>query len=465
MDAKVSGGPGRTVTIIGAGMAGTLLAVLLAKRGFHIELFERSPDPREGKSPAGRSVNLALGERGRHALKLGGLLAEVDEFSIPMRGRMLHDLQGATRLQPYGKDESEVIYSVHRAQLNQCLLDAASSQENVSIWFGHELKEIDWRAKRLGFVDPKSADQRQYTLRWRPFDTVIGTDGAGSALRKAMQSETDLGVSEELLATGYKELTIPAGPDGSHQLDPNALHIWPRGGFMLIGLANADGSFTMTLFLDNEGRGDMPGFDQLEEWPAQGKFMEQHFPDAVPLMPRLEDEFRENPVGLLGTIRCRRWYLGGEALVIGDAAHAIVPFHGQGVNAAFEDCVELLDCIGDGDRDWEDVFAELQSRRRENAEAIADMALENYDIMRESVRHEGFLLRKALEHELERRHPNRFIARYSLVMFHRIPYAEAYRRGEVQAEILDELLEGANDLDDVDYGRAAEYISTRLVPL
>jgi len=455
----MSGRPGRAVTIIGAGMAGTLLAVLLAKRGYRIELFERSPDPRKGNAPAGRSVNLALGERGRHALGVGGLLGEVDAFSIPMRGRMLHDPQGETRFQPYGKDESEVIYSVHRARLNHCLLNAADALDEVEIHFDHRLDDIDWDQGQAIFAGPDGSERRH------GFETMIGADGAGSALRKAMQSAADLGVSEELLDTGYKELTMPAAPDGSHQLDTNALHIWPRGGFMLIGLANADGSFTMTLFLDNEGRGDMSGFDQLGDWRAQRAFMQENFPDAVPLMPHLESEFRENPVGLLGTIRCRQWHLGGKALIIGDAAHAIVPFHGQGVNAAFEDCVELLDCIGDGARAWQDVFADLQGRRRDNAEAIADMALENYDIMRESVRHEGFLLRKALEHELERRHPGHFVARYSLVMFHRIPYAEAYRRGEIQAGILDQLLANASSLDDVDYDKAAELITRKLNPL
>lgn len=456
----MSGGTGNRLTLVGAGMAGTLLAVLLAKRGFRIELFERNPDPRHGGAPAGRSVNLALGERGRHALRLAGLLEEVDEFAIPMRGRMLHDLDGATRLQPYGKDESEVIFSVHRARLNECLLNAAEAVEGVRIHFDHRLEDIDWDENRASFA--RAGEDGPVT---HDFEAIIGADGAGSAVRRAMSGAADLGVSEELLATGYKELTIPAAADGSHRLDPNALHIWPRGGFMLIGLANADGSFTMTLFLDNESHDSTPGFDQLRDWPAQRRFMYDNFADAVAMMPELKSEFRDNPVGLLGTIRCRQWHLGGQALLIGDAAHAVVPFHGQGVNAAFEDCVELIDCIGDGEPGWEEIFCDLQNRRLDNANAIADMALENYEIMRESVRHEGFLLRKALEHELERRHPNYFIARYSLVMFHRIPYAEAYRRGEIQAEILDELLANATSLEDVDYARAADIIERTLNPL
>lgn len=456
--------PQGPVTIIGAGMAGVALAILLAKRGYTVELFERNPDPRLGGAPAGRSVNLALGERGLHCLKLCGLLETVHEFAIPMRGRMLHDPAGNTRLQPYGKDDSEVIYSVHRARLNECLLNAASALDRVSLNFDRELQEIRWDEKEARFVNRKSAGDQQWSVIRHRFETLIGADGGGSVVRKHLEKALGIRFSEELLDTGYKELTIPAVADGSHQLDPNALHIWPRGGFMLIGLANADGSFTMTLFLDNKGTAEQPGFDQLEDWPAQKAFMEKEFPDAVPLLADLEEEFRDNPIGLLGTVRCRLWHLGGKASLIGDAAHAIVPFHGQGVNAAFEDCVEFIDCLEAGS-EWDAVFEELQLRRRDNANAIADMALENYDIMRESVRHDGFLLRKELEHELERRFPGHFVARYSLVMFHRIPYAEAYRRGEIQAQILDELLADAEALEDVDFALAGEIINTRLKPL
>lgn len=450
-----------TITIIGAGMAGTLQAVLLAQRGFRVSLFERNPDPRKGDAPAGRSVNLALGERGRFALDTAGLLEKVDTFSIPMRGRMLHSPEGEQRLQPYGKDDTEVIYSVHRARLNECLLDAADGLEELSIRFNHQLDRIDWDTNQAWFKCSEDSGEIAHG-----FKVLIGTDGAGSALRRSMQTQADLGVSEELLETGYKELSIPPGENGEPLLDPNALHVWPRGGFMLIGLANMDNSFTMTLFLDNHASDNNRGFDELENWPAQLDFMNEYFADAVPLIPDLEREFKQNPIGLLGTIRCKKWHMDSKALIIGDAAHAIVPFHGQGVNAAFEDCVALMECLQEiepgGEINWKEVFSELQDRRIANANAIADMALENYEIMRESVRHEGFLLRKELEHELERRHPGHFIARYSLVMFHRIPYAEAYRRGEIQAGILDELLKGASSLDDVDFETAARLINDKL---
>jgi kynurenine 3-monooxygenase len=274
-----------------------------------------------------------------------------------------------------------------------------------------------------------------------------------------MQQSGDLGVSEDLLEHGYKELHIAPAADGSFVMDANALHIWPRGGFMMIALPNADSSFTVTLFLSN--RGD-PGFEAMPDWKSQKAFMHQYFPDAIPLLDDLERDFRENPVGLLGTIRCRKWHLDGKAVLLGDAAHAVVPFHGQGMNAAFEDCVEFMDCLEQGADNWEALFERFQQRRVNHANAIADMALENYQVMREAVRDPRFLLRKELEHELERRHPARFIARYSLVMFHRMPYADVYQRGKVQASILDQLLEHAGKLGDVDFDLAARLVDGQL---
>ena len=439
----------RTVTIAGAGLAGSLLAVLLAQRGFRVDLYERNPDQREEEAPAGRSINLALAERGRHALAMAGLLEVVDEYTIPMRGRMLHDIRGDLTLQPYGAGEDEVIWSTHRALLNETLLDAADATGRVRTFFNHAVDAIDWDQGLLRFMNGETT----------PFEVLIGADGGGSAVRHAMLEAADLGVTEDILDHGYRELDFPPGPDDGFQMDPNALHIWPRGGFMMIALPNADGSFTGTLFMPNHGA---PSFESLSGWPQQEHFFRSQFPDAFPLLEWLREDFEENPVGLLGTIRCRRWHIGGQALLIGDAAHAVVPFHGQGMNAAFEDCVELALLAEDGEQDWEAVFAELQRRRRANANAIADMALENYGIMREAVRDPRFLLRKALEHELERRHPERFIARYSLVMFHRVPYAECQHRGDIQAGLLDRLLDGVETLDQVDYDLAGRLIHERL---
>ncbi|NND44452.1 MAG: FAD-dependent monooxygenase [Xanthomonadales bacterium] len=446
----------RRITIAGAGLAGSLLAVLLSRRGYAVDVFERNPDPREAGDAAGRSINLALAERGRHALAQAGLLDAVDQYTIPMRGRMLHDIDGALTLQPYGKDESEVIWSVHRARLNRTLLDAADEDPNVTLYFEHRIDDIDWDQRRLQCSGEGESPHAH------DFDVLVAADGGGSAVRRSLGQVTDLGVREELLDHGYKELEIPAGPDGDFLLDPHALHIWPRGGFMMIGLPNADRSFTGTLFLANDGE---PGFSRLQDWPAQRAFMEQHFPDVLPLMPAVREDFNNNPVGLLGTIRCQKWHYRDRAVLLGDAAHAIVPFHGQGMNAAFEDCVAFVACLDAGDRDWAELFSDFQARRIDNANAIADMALENYGIMREAVRDPRFLLRKSLEHELERQHPERFVARYSLVMFHRISYAEAFRRGEVQSDILDTLLEEANTLDEVNFARAESLVSERLAPL
>jgi len=441
-----------TITIAGAGLAGSLLAVLLAQRGHRVTVYERNPDQRVDEVPAGRSINLALAERGRHALNLAGLLEEVDTFTIPMRGRMLHDPEGHQQLQPYGASEHEVIWSTHRELLNSTLLDAAEATGRVKILFNHAVDGIDWDGSQVHFMNGEAV----------PFEVLIGADGGGSAVRHAMTRIADLGATEELLDHGYRELDFPPAEDGGFVLDPHALHIWPRGGFMLIALPNSDGSFTGTLFMPNSGP---QSFDRLREWPQQESFCRANFPDALPLLTWLREDFEENPVGLLGTVRCRQWHVGGQALLLGDAAHAVVPFHGQGMNAAFEDCVELARLAEDRDLEWQRLFEVFQERRRENANAIADMALENYAIMRDAVRDPRYLLRKALEHALERRHPNHFVGRYSLVMFRRIPYAEAYRRGEIQAGILDRLLQGVDALDEVDYELAAELISELLHPV
>lgn len=442
----------RRITLVGAGLAGALLATLLAQRGFAVEVYERNPDPREGGLRGGRSINLALAARGRHALRRAGLLEAVDRFTLPMGGRMMHSEWGELTLQPYGATEDEVIWSTHRGRLNELLIETAATSGRVTLHFDHELDRVDWARKRLHFVNGASHD----------FDVLIGSDGAGSALRRAMGEVRELGVTEDLLDHGYLELTIPPTRQGTFALDPQALHIWPRGGFMMIALPNDDHSFTGTLFLPRTGDAS---FERLADWLHQEDFFRLHFPDAMPLLPRLQADFAEHPVGLLGTVRCRHWHVGGDALLLGDAAHAIVPFHGQGMNAAFEDCTALLRLLEDDEQTWDTCFERFERERVPQANAIADMALENYAIMRAAVRDPGFLLRKRLEHELERRHGDRFVPRYSLVMFHRGPYADAYRRGEIQAEILDRLLAGAGSLEEVDFEEAARLIAGRLEPL
>jgi kynurenine 3-monooxygenase len=446
----------RKITIIGGGMSGALLAILLAQRGMASELFERAPDPRRGAPLALGPAVLSLGERGRHALRAAGMEDAVGKLVTAMHGRMIHDRRGATTLQPYGIHEYEALYSISRERLVHCLLDAAEATGKVCIRFGQKLEAVDWDAGTLSLDD--AGEMR--------FEVLFGADGAGSRVRRSMRQSGDLETREELLDAGYKRLAIPAGPDGQPPLDPHALHVWPRGGYMMVAMPDVDGSFAAMLFLPRRGDHRMPwGFAELDSWTRQKAFMNFNFPDISPMIPRLEQEFRDNPVGQMGTIRCSHWHVGGKALLIGDAAHTIVPFHGQGVNAAFEDCTALMEIIDNGVDDWETAFSQLQHARQPNAEAIADMALDAFRTMRDSVRHREFMLRKALERELEQRHAGVFIPRYSLVMFHRVPYTEALRRGRIQTEILDELLAGKQQLTEVDLGRAAELIQDRLANL
>lgn len=446
----------RMVTIAGAGMSGTLLAILLARRGLEVEVFERGQDPRAFAPGERPSINLSLGERGRHALRHAGLEEAVGALVTRMRGRIIHDRAGQTTSQPYGVHAYEALYAVSRDRLVRCLLDAAQSTGRVRLQFGAPLEDVDWAARRLAFADGES----------RSFEVLIGADGPMSRVRRAMQQASDLQVDSTVSDTGWKRLTMPVLPDGRPPLDPNALHVWPRGGYMMIAMPDSDGSFCALMFLPNHGDHRMPwGFAELDSPMRREAFMAFNFPDAAPLAPGLEEELGGQAPGRLGTIRCSRWHLGGDALLVGDAAHTILPFHGQGVNAAFEDCTALVDLLDGGMQEWEQVFAALQRSRLDDANAIADMAQDAQRTMRDSVRHRDFMLRKALELELERRHPGRFVPRYSLVMFHRVPYAEALRRGRLQAEILDAVLEGRHSLPEVDLEAAGQLVEERLAPL
>lgn len=449
------------VTIIGAGMAGTLLSILLARRGFSVDLFEQNPDPDSGERHVALTSNLALGERARHALRVTGLLEQVDALSTPMRGRMIHDRSGKLTLQPYGYREYETLYSIRRESLQQCLLYEAAASGRIRIHFDRRLQEINWQAGQAHFTD--SSRKGSGDVFRHNFQVLIGADGPGSRVRRCMREVCELGASEDLLDAGYKFLSVPPDDRGEPVMDPNAVHVWPRGGYMLLAFPGPDASFTATLFLPMDGDHRMIwGFNQLDSWTRQKAFMEANFNDAAAVIPALREEFRDNRVGMMGTVRCKQWHHGGHAVLIGDAAHSIVPFHGQGVNSALEDCTTLDEILDSGAEDWETVFRELQNRRLENTNAIANMALDAYHTMRESVRHRDFLLRKALERELELRHPDQFVARYSLVMFHRIPYTEAYERGRVQAEILDELLSGKQELKEVDLASASKMVQERL---
>jgi kynurenine 3-monooxygenase len=434
------------ITLVGAGLAGSLLAIFLARRGYRVTLLERRLDPRQPSTAAaaGRSINLALANRGIAALEQVGVMESLRPALIPMAGRMLHDEEGRLRLIPYGNKPHEVIYSVSRAGLNTLLLDAAESTGRVAVRFGETVHGVDFANREV---------------QGTPYDVLIGTDGSASAVRAAILERTGGRLDEEPLGHGYKELSIPAAAGRRFRMERGALHVWPRGEFMLIALPNVDGSFTATLFLPNQGE---ESFQALTTAEAVYALFERRFADAIPLMPRLGEEFFENPTGHLETIHCKPWSFEDHALVLGDAAHAIVPFHGQGMNAAFEDCSAFDRCLGNPDRPWNEIFAEFEKLRRPNADAIADMALENYVEMRSTVREPKFQLKKDLSFRLEERHPGRFIPRYSMVMFHTIPYAEAKRRGAIQEDILEELTSRAASLDEIDLARADRLIAERL---
>jgi len=443
-----------TVNIVGAGLAGSLLALLLARRGLFVTLHERRPDPRQAQPERGRSINLALAARGMRALERAGVMERVRPLLIPMRGRMVHGLSAQTALQPYGQREHEVIWSVGRADLNRVLIEEASRHAAVSVRFNQLCLGADVRADGLRFRDQASGALHEVSLT-----PTIATDGAGSAVRGSLAAAGLVSVHEEWLDHDYKELSVPPAT-GRHALEPNALHIWPRGGFMLIALPNTDGSFTATLFLARTGAAS---FAALATDEAVAGFFQHQFPDALPLMPDLLGEFASHPQGQLGTVHATPWQVAGRVLLLGDAAHAIVPFHGQGMNAAFEDCVALDALVARG-ADWQAVFAQFEQARRPNAAAIAHMALENYAEMRDAVLDARFVRRKELAMGLERRFPDRFIPRYSMVMFHpEISYAEALRRGAVQAQLLDELDPGPGS--EPDPARAEQLVRERLPPI
>jgi kynurenine 3-monooxygenase len=444
-----------SVNVVGAGLAGALLALLLARRGLAVTLYERRPDPRQARPERGRSINLALAARGLRALERAGVLESVTPLLIPMRGRMVHERGGGASLQPYGQRQHEVIYSVGRADLNRVLIEAAARHAGVGVRFSHQCLGTDLRTGQLALRELASG--RDYQV---PLAPTIAADGAGSAVRASLAAHGLLAVREEWLDHDYKELTVPATAAGP--LERQALHIWPRGGFMLIALPNTDGSFTATLFLPRSGA---VSFAALDSASAVQEFFAREFADAVPLLPDLAGQFAAHPQGQLGTVHTAPWQLAGAVLLLGDAAHAIVPFHGQGMNAAFEDCAQL-DALLDAGGDWPEVFAGFEDARRANTAAIAQMALENYLEMRDAVLDSAFVRRKALAMALERRFPDRFIPRYSMVMFHpEIPYAEAQRRGAVQEQLLHELDAGGGGSAAADSPHAQRLIEARLAPL
>jgi kynurenine 3-monooxygenase len=418
------------IIILGAGLVGSLLAVYLLKRGYRITLYERRPDMRKVQIPAGRSINLALSDRGWRALEGVNLDNHIRQIGIPMKGRMIHPLQGENYFQPYGK-EGQAIYAVSRGILNCTLLDLAE-QAGATIVFNQRCTTVDLVHNTAKFQHSETHQTSEATA-----DLIFGADGAYSAARLQLQLTDRYNYSQSYLEHGYKELMFVAGADGRHQLEKNALHIWPRGGYMLIALPNLDGTFTVTLFFPFKGN---PSFEMLDSKRKVKSFFAEVFPDTLSLLPALEEDFLQNPTGSLVTVKSFPWSFENKLVLIGDAAHAIVPFYGQGMNCGFEDCTVLNQLLDKYSDDWGKVIPAYEQLRKPAADGIAELAVNNFIEMRDLVGHPDFILRKKIEAWFSEKHPDQWIPLYSMVTFSHIPYHEALQRGRQQDAIMNEVM-------------------------
>lgn len=418
-------------SIAGAGLVGSLWACYLGQRGYQVDVFERRPDPRRSKVDGGRSINLALSNRGWKALEGIGLREEVSRMAIPMRRRVMHSVGGELSYQPYGKD-GEAIYSVSRAGLNKLLMSKAEEMPNVNVHFEHRCEDANLETGEVTYQKGDSGERIKVES-----DLVFGTDGAFSALRGVMQKTDRFTYSQQYIDHGYKELTIPPGKDGGFRLEKEALHIWPRGNFMLIALPNPDGSFTCTLFLAYHGQ---YAFENLKTTADARQFFEEQFVDALALMPEFDQEWEQNPTSSLVIIRCYPWSRNGKFLLMGDASHAIVPFYGQGMNSGFEDCSVLNAMVDELREDWPLIMKSFEKTRKPDADAIADLAMRNFVEMRDLTGQPEFLLRKKIEARFNDLHPDKWLPLYSMVTFSHIPYSEALAEGKRQDRIMEEVM-------------------------
>jgi kynurenine 3-monooxygenase len=450
------------LVVVGAGPVGSLLALLLARRGHRVALYERQHDLRRGFRENGRSINIALSERGLHALRGLGLTASILQGAMPMRGRMVHPESGPRFPLLYGRSAADVTFSLRRTYLNLSLLAAAEATGRVSLHFQHTLQRYDFASELAVFRDEATGDEVHVEA-----PIIFGADGSASALRASIVEVTGGDVRHERLATAYKELTIPA-VDGAHVFERDSLHIWPRQSFLLIAMPNSDGSFTATLCVDLESRPGHPSFEDLSGEAALTAFFERHFPDVVPHVPDLAARLLQVPTGRLANTRVSPW-CHERALLIGDSAHALVPFLGQGLNAGFEDCTALdriLDSEAGGPHpNWREIFRTFSRRRKPDTDALAEMSVENHREMRERVTDPRFVLEKDVEARLSARYPGEYVSRYQLITFTRVPYRVAQHAGRIQEAILSEVCAGVACPDDVDYGRARALVKERLRPM
>ncbi len=421
----------KNISIIGAGLVGSLLAIYLAKRGHKVKVYERRPDLRTNRISAGKSINLALSDRGWRGLEGIGIDEEIRKVAIPMNGRMIHNLNGQVNYQPYGK-EGQAIYSVSRGGLNCKLMDLAEHWENVELRFEERCTNVDLESNTIHFEN--SVTQKKTSVQ---SDLIFGSDGAFSPARLSLQMTDRFNYSQHYLEHGYKELTIPANADGTWKLEKNALHIWPRGSYMLIALPNLDGTFTCTLFFPFQGKNS---FASITNETELLEFFNRIFADVVPLMPTLVHDYFTNPTSSLVTVKCFPWGYQDKLMLIGDAAHAIVPFFGQGMNCGFEDCSVLNELMNQHGDDWATLLNEFQQVRKPNSDAIANLAVANFIEMRDLVADDKFLLRKKIEAYLNEQYPEKWMPLYSMVTFSQIPYSTALKEGMRQEQVMQKIM-------------------------
>ncbi len=422
----------KTATIIGAGLAGSLWAIYLAKAGYAVTIFETRSDIRQAEISAGKSINLALSTRGINAMDAVGIMDEIKPLMIPMTGRIMHSTKGELTYQPYG-EEGQAINSISRGGVNAKMMDLAEASGNVSILYSHKCVNVDFDTNTV-FIE-KRADK---SIIEHTSDVVFACDGAFSAVRyHGFQKLNRFDFSQDYIDDGYREILLPANADGSYKLDKNALHIWPRGRFMLIALANEDGSFTCTLFMPFEN--DEYSFDKLKTKENVDTFFKNIFPDFHELMPDIADQWEDHPLSSLAIMRCYPWTHNKVALM-GDAAHATVPFYGQGMNGSLEDCFVMGELMKKHNEDWSAVFKEYQEIRKPNGDALQDLSLHNYKVMSQSVADPNFLLKKKFEHRIHQLYPDKYLSLYSMVSFSNIPYAEAFQKGKEQDTFIESIM-------------------------
>ncbi len=423
----------KNVTVVGAGLVGSLISILLAKKGYQVKVYERRSDMRKESMSAGKSINLALSDRGWRALERAGIAEDIKKIAIPMFGRHIHHKDKSTNFQAYGK-EDQAIYSVSRADINKKLMDLAEQKNKVEILFNRKCMNVEREKNTCSFENSETGE-----IKNENFDLLLAADGAFSASRLAMQLQNDrFEYNQHYIDCGYKELIIPPGENGAFKLEKNALHIWPRGSFMMIALPNPDGNFTCTLFLPFNGE---KSFKNLQTKEQVKNFFDEEFPDAVPLMPTLIDDFFNNPTSSLVTVKCFPWVFDNKIGLIGDAAHAIVPFYGQGMNCGFEDCVVLDNLIEKHNDNWDLILQEYQELRKPDGDAIADLAIANFVEMRDKTADPKFILQKKIEAKFSAKHPTKWIPLYSMVTYSPdIRYSKAKTEGEKQQAIMDQIM-------------------------